>query len=180
MLTVYLQKDVVKYPFGFFSHNSKQKTMKFQKYSSFVKPSDVSKLNRMYVEFITHPKEELGVTKRRVDIISEFLFGQKDIDFELDVLRNTVFSDNQIKFIELAESLDETVFYRLNKYNHYEPWISVMCPVEIEEGDEPTWIKFKNQAQEQGIHFWEDSEVPRVRGLYNGKWEEFVNIIAVQ
>lgn len=154
--------------------------MEFKKYSSFVKPSDVSTLNRMYIEFVTNPKEELGVTKRRVDTISEFLFGQKDIDFDLDVLRNTVFSDNQIKFIELAESLDETVFYRLNKYNHYEPWISIMCPVEIEEGDEPLCMKFKNQAQEQQIScVWEDRTIP-LRGLYNGKWVEFVNIIAVQ
>ena len=154
--------------------------MKFQKYSSFVKPHAISTLNRLYVEFITHPTNDLKATKSRVDTISEFLFGQKDIDFELDVLRNTIFSDNQIKFIELAESLDETVFYRLNKYNDYEPWISIMCPVEIEEGDEPTWIKFKNQANEQEIScVWEDREVP-LRGLYNGKWVEFVNIIAVQ
>lgn len=153
--------------------------MEFKKYSSFIKPSDVSKLNRMYVEFIKD-STTIGSLKRLRASISEFLFGQNDVDFDDKVLRNTVFSDNQIKFIELAESLDETVFYRLNKYNHYEPWISVMCPVEIEEGDEPTWIKFKNQANEQEIScVWEDSEVP-LRGLYNGKWEEFVHIIAVQ
>lgn len=152
--------------------------MEFKKYSSFVKPSDVSALNRMYVEFITYTTA--GGSERLRASISKFLFGQNDVGFEDKVLRNTVFSDNQIKFIELAESLDETVFYRLNKYNDYEPWISIMCPVEIEEGDEPTWIKFKNQASEQDISYvWEDRTIP-LRGLYNGKWEEFVNIIAVQ
>lgn len=133
----------------------------------------------MYVEFIKD-STTIGSLKRLRASISEFLFGQNDVDFEDKVLRNTVFSDNQIKFIELAESLDETVFYRLNKYNDYEPWISIMCPVEIEEGDEPTWIKFKNQANEQEIScVWEDRTIP-LRGLYNGKWVEFVNIIAVQ
>lgn len=153
--------------------------MEFKKYSSFIKPSDVSKLNRMYVEFIKD-STTIGSLKRLRASISEFLFGQNDVDFDDKVLRNTVFSDNQIKFIELAESLDETVFYRLNKYNDYEPWISIMCPVEIEEGDEPTWIKFKNQANEQEIScVWEDRTIP-LRGLYNGKWVDFVNIIAVQ
>ena len=150
--------------------------MEFQKYSSFVKPSDVSTLNRMYVDLVTATGSLEGFRTS----ISEFLFGQKDVDFDDKVLRNTVFSHNQIKFIELVESLGETVLYRLNKYYYYEPWISIICPADIEKGDEPFCTKFKKQTREQGIHCVQEDRTKPLRGLYNGKWEDFVNIIAVQ
>lgn len=153
--------------------------MSFKRYESFVKPLKVSTLNRMYVEFIANPTKDVETIKSKVGAISEFLFGQKDVDFDLDVLRNSVFSDNQLKFIELVESSGEELFFRLNKYNCYEPYILVY-PLTVKESDEPFYRKFRDMTIEQNISCVQEECKTPLRGLYNGKWADFISIIAVQ
>lgn len=155
-----------------------KKTMEIQRYK--VEDKDLTLLNKLYIFLNYKPfaygNVELNITtdyaiKKINEIIGYKLY-------ELKWLRNTCFSDNQIRFIEAAEKAAYDVYFKLNSYGSFDPYIiSTMVDEKLKKFS----LSSYSDNQDEVFFRFEKRELESpMRGMHNGRWVDYFHFIAVQ
>ena len=152
--------------------------MEIQRYK--VEDKHLALLNKLYVYLNYKPSfygnVELNVTtdyaiKKINEIIGYKLY-------ELKWLRNTCFSDNQIRFMQAAEKAGYSVQFKLNSYGAFDPYI-----VSTTEDEKMKKFSLSSYSENQDEVFFRfekvETEYP-MRGMHNGRWVDYFHFIAVQ
>ena len=94
------------------------------------------------------------------------------------MLRNTCFSDNQIRFIEAAEKAGYDLHFKLNSYGAFDPYI---ISTTVDEKMKEFCLSSYSEDQSEVFFRFEKTETKfPMRGMRNGRWVDYFYFIAVQ
>lgn len=158
--------------------------MEFQRYK--VEDKDLIILNKFYIFLNYKPFAyghiDLGVTfDYAVSIMNKIIDSEthymKLSPDELKMVRNTCFSDNQIRFMQAAEKAGYDVQFKLNSYGAFDPYI-----VSTTVDERMKSFYFSSDENEDDVVFRFEKREPQypMRGMYNGRWVDYFHFIAVQ
>jgi hypothetical protein len=158
-----------------------KKTMEIQRYK--VEDKDLALLNKLYVYLNYNPSfygnVELNVDAQyAVPKIEEIVDIENYYSSNHKVLRNTCFSDNQIKFMDVAEKVGYDVYFKFNNYGAFEPYIlSTMVDEKLKKFS----LSSYSENQDEVFFRFEKRELESpMRGMHNGRWVDYFYFIAVQ
>jgi len=154
--------------------------MEIQRYK--VEDKDLALLNKLYV-YLNYSPYFYGNVELNVDAqfavpkIEEIVNIENYYSSERKVLRNTCFSDNQIRFIEAAEKACYSVQFKLNSYGSFDPYI-----VSTTADERMKSFYFYSDENEDDVVFRFEKREPQypMRGMHNGRWVDYFHFIAVQ
>jgi len=153
--------------------------MEIQRYK--VEDKDLALLNKLYV-YLNYSPYFYGNVELNVDAqfavpkIEEIVNIENYYSSERKVLRNTCFSDNQIRFIEAAEKAGYSVQFKLNSYGAFDPYI-----VSTTADERMKSFYFYSDENEDDVVFRFEKREPQypMRGMHNGRWVDYFHFIAV-
>ena len=154
--------------------------MEFQRYK--VEDKDLALLNKLYIFLNYKPFAygyvELNITNDyAIKKINEII-GLHGIGYERKVLRNTCFSDNQIKFMDVAEKVGYDVYFKFNNYGAFDPYI---VSTTVDEKLKKFSLSSYSDDQDEVFFRFEQKELESpMRGMHNGRWVDYFYFIAVQ
>jgi hypothetical protein len=154
--------------------------MEIQRYK--VEDKDLTLLNKLYI-YLNYKPSVYGNVELNVDAqfavpkIEEIVDIENYYSSEHKVLRNTCFSDNQIRFMDAAEKVGYSVQFKLNSYGAFDPYIiSTM-------GEKMKSFSLSSYSEDQSEVFFRFEKVETqypMRGMHNGRWVDYFYFIAVQ
>lgn len=154
--------------------------MEFQRYK--VEDKHLALLNKLYI-YLNYSPYFYGNVELNVDAqfavrkIEEIVDIESYYSSEHKVLRNTCFSDNQIRFMQAAEKAGYDVQFKLNSYGAFDPYI-----VSTTVDERMKSFYFSSDENEDDVVFRFEKREPQypMRGMYNGRWVDYFHFIAVQ
>lgn len=155
--------------------------MEIQRYK--VEDKDLTLLNKLYI-YLNYKPSVYGNVELNVDAqfavpkIEEIVDIENYYSSEHKVLRNTCFSDNQIRFMDAAEKVGYSVQFKLNSYGAFDPYIvSTM----VDEKMKKFSLSSYSENQDEVFFRFEKVETQYpMRGMHNGRWVDYFYFIAVQ
>lgn len=155
--------------------------MEIQRYK--VEDKDLTLLNKLYI-YLNYKPSVYGNVELNVDAqfavpkIEEIVDIENYYSSEHKVLRNTCFSDNQIRFMDAAEKVGYSVQFKLNSYGAFDPYIiSTM----VDEKMKSFSLSSYSENQDEVFFRFEKVETQYpMRGMHNGRWVDYFYFIAVQ
>ena len=155
--------------------------MEFQRYK--VEDKHLALLNKLYI-YLNYSPYFYGNVELNVDAqfavrkIEEIVDIESYYSSEHKVLRNTCFSDNQIRFIEAAEKAGYDVHFKLNSYGAFDPYI---ISTTVDEKMKKFSLSSYSENQDEVFFRFEKVETQYpMRGMHNGRWVDYFHFIAVQ
>lgn len=154
--------------------------MEFQRYK--VEDKHLALLNKLYI-YLNYSPYFYGNVELNVDAqfavrkIEEIVDIESYYSSEHKVLRNTCFSDNQIRFMQAAEKAGYDVQFKLNSYGAFDPYI-----VSTTADERMKSFYFSSDENEDDVVFRFEKREPQypMRGMHNGRWVDYFHFIAVQ
>lgn len=154
--------------------------MEIQRYK--VEDKHLALLNKLYI-YLNYSPYFYGNVELNVDAqfavrkIEEIVDIESYYSSEHKVLRNTCFSDNQIRFMQAAEKAGYDVQFKLNSYGAFDPYI-----VSTTADERMKSFYFSSDENEDDVVFRFEKREPQypMRGMHNGRWVDYFHFIAVQ